>query len=103
MTATIPDLWSDDIRVDVLPPVAILRAQEGMLLRKTKGMLLAKVSTRKTPHGIQHVLDLVAPTLSDYTERVLTVRHKIEKAYPAAIAAECFAPKDWDGSPSPDH
>ena len=42
MTTAIPNLWPDDIKVDVLPPIAILKAQEGLLARMTQGMLVAK-------------------------------------------------------------
>src|SRR5207245_3229706 len=48
-TAAIPDLWSQDIKVDVLSPLAILRSQESLLSRKTKG---DRKSTRlNSSHG----------------------------------------------------
>jgi hypothetical protein len=31
MTPTIPDLWPEDIKVNVLPPIAVLKAQESLL------------------------------------------------------------------------
>ena len=64
MSTTIPDLWSDDIQVDVLTPLVILRAQESRLGRKTQGILEARVTTVATEAWIQHQLDLIAPALS---------------------------------------
>lgn len=92
MNTAIPDLWSDDIKVDVLPPLAILKAQEGLLARKTQGMLEAKVTTTESENLVQHQLDLIAPSLNFYRERLLTATHDRLMLYPVIVAAECFAP-----------
>ena len=92
---TIPDLWSEDIQIDVLPPVAILRAQENPLGRKTKGILEAKVMTTTSESEAQHQLDLIAPALSHYRKTLLTARHSFEMVYPVEVRAPCFEP---DGS-----
>jgi hypothetical protein len=92
-TTTIPDLWSNDIKVNVLPPIAVLKAQEGLLARKTQGMLQAKLSTTETEKLVQHQLDLIAPSLNFYRERLLSVTHDREMLYPVTVTAEAFAPK----------
>lgn len=93
MNTAIPDLWADDIKVDVLPPLAILKAQEGLLARKTQGMLEAKLTTTESANLVQHQLDLIAPSLNFYRERLLTATHDRLKLYPVTVASECFAPK----------
>lgn len=93
MTTAIPDLWAEDIKVDVLPPLAILKAQEGLLARKTQGMLMAKLTTMEAENLVQHQLDLIAPSLNFYRERLLTATHDRSMLYPVTVAAECFARK----------
>jgi len=93
MTTAIPDLWSNDIKVDVLPPIAILKAQEGLLARKTQGMLEGKLTTTETEHLIQHQLDLIAPSLNFYRERLLSATHDRQMLYPVTVTADCFRPK----------
>jgi hypothetical protein len=93
MTTAIPDLWAEDIKVDVLPPLAILKAQEGLLARKTQGMLEAKLTTLESENLVQHQLDLVAPSLNFYRERLLTATHDRVRLYPVVVTAECFTPK----------
>jgi hypothetical protein len=90
MPDTIPDLWSENIRVDVLTPIVILRSQEGLLSKKTQGILEAKVTTTATKELVQHQLDLIAPALNRYRETLLTVTHRPERVYPVRVAAECL-------------
>jgi len=90
VTTTIPDLWSNDIKADVLPPVAVLKAQEGLLARKTKGMLQAEVSTLGSGGLVQHQFDLLAPGLNWYRARVLTATHDAEMLYPVMVTSEAF-------------
>lgn len=92
MAATIPDLWPDDIRVDVLTPLAILRTQEALLGKRTKGLIQAEITTANSEKGTQHSLDLVTAALK-YRERVLTAWHGREFIYPVRVAAETFKPK----------
>ena len=40
------DLWPDQISVDVVSPLALLRIQATALKRKTKGILDARVDSR---------------------------------------------------------
>lgn len=93
MNTTIPDLWPDDIKIDVLPPLAILKAQEGSLTRRTQGMLEAKLTTMESGDLVQHQLDLIAPSLNFYRERLLTATHNRLKPYPVTVEAVCFREK----------
>jgi hypothetical protein len=94
MPVEIPDLWSDDIKVDVLMPLVILRAQDAALGRKTQGALRTEIrSTRLDGYNsedgtpveeLEHTLVLKAPALQ-YTEDVLSVQHRDRLGYPATI------------------
>src|SRR4051794_36125765 len=101
MASTIPDLWPDDITVDVVPPLAILRSQAGLLGVKTKGILRAEVTTTTGDTGyVQHHLDIVVPALQNYRARLLNATHDRDRVYPVAVEAECFMPRDKDWRPS---
>lgn len=99
MTVTIPDLWSEDIRVDVLTPLAILRTQEGLLAKRTKGIVQAQVMsdyTMKEGSGEiidEHHLDLFAPALGFARERILSARHERNKVYPVTVTSEALVPE----------
>lgn len=95
MPATIPDLWSDDIKVDVVPPLAILRAQAGFLEQKTRGILQARVvSTTEFGRQEQHALDLIAPALNQYRKTLLVAKHPLDVLYPVIVRAESFSPPE---------
>jgi hypothetical protein len=102
MTPTIPDLWPEDIKVNVLPPIAVLKAQESLLSRRTQGMLQAKLTTTESDKLVQHQLDLIAPGLNFYRERLLTATHDREMLYPVTVNAEAFAPKPAHPTSAPD-
>jgi len=99
MATTIPDLWAEDITVTVLPPLAVLKAQEGLLAQKTQGLLQAKLTCTESDKLVQYQLDLVAPSLNFYRERLLTATHEKGRYYPVVITAECFLPKAGTFSP----
>ena len=92
MPTEIPDLWDDDIKVDVLPPLLILKAQAVALNRKTSGILSASVRTElssisdpeKTTLNETHFLELSAPVYG-YSEEILIVTHARSRVYPAQI------------------
>lgn len=93
MTATIPSLWPDDIRVDLVPPVAVLRAQAAKLGQITQGILDADVTTVTGEKDfVVHRLDLIAPALAGRRYRALTVTHRADY-YPVVLEADCFRPK----------
>jgi hypothetical protein len=101
MPATIPVLWSDDISVDVLAPIAILRAQAGPLSQKTKGLLVAGIETITSESGtVQHQFDLVAPVLNKFRRRILIATHQIDLVYPVTVEAECYASESFLRTPS---
>ncbi len=87
------DLWPDDISVDIVTPLAILRAQVGPLQKKTKGLLRVNVSTQTSSEGdsVIHKMDLVAPALGNYRQEILSVTHTKDRVYPVQIEAECLA------------
>lgn len=99
MTVAFDDLWSDDIKVDVRSPFAVLKAQEDGLSRRTQGLLRAEVQTTISETEERHTLDLIAPALNSYRERILLVTHRKDRAYPATVFAEVFAESpdrpDW--------
>lgn len=93
MAATIPSLWPDDIRVDLLPPVTILRVQAGQLGRLTGGILDADVTTVTGDKGfVVHRLDLIAPALGGRRYRALAATHRADY-YPLVLEADCYRPK----------
>jgi hypothetical protein len=93
MTTAIPDLWPNDIKAEVLPPIAVLKVQEGLLARRTQGLLQAKLTTTATENLVQHQLDLIAPSLNFYRERLLSATHDRVMLYPVIVTAGVFGPK----------
>jgi hypothetical protein len=91
MPDTIPNLWSADINVNILTPIAVLRTQAGLLGKMTKGVLTAHVSSLDGESEVEHYLDLRAPALEGYRYRVLTASYRKDLVYPVEVNAECFA------------
>ena len=92
MSVTIPSLWPEDIKVDVLPPLTILKLQAAKLHEITKGILHAEVTTVTGPDDLTaHRLDLIAPTLDDRRVRILTATQRTE-FYPVVVEAELYRP-----------
>ena len=92
MPITIPNLWPNDIMVDVQPPLAILRAQAEKIGEITHGILTAEVTT-VTGHEdfAVHRLDLIAPKLDGRTHRLLSATHRTD-FYPVVIEADVYRP-----------
>lgn len=99
MAATIPNLWPDDIKVDLVPPLVILRAQADNLSRITQGILEGEVTTVPGDHDyVSHRLDLVAPALDGRQYRILVATHRAG-LYPVTVEADCFrARRPADGA-----
>jgi hypothetical protein len=99
MPTEIPDLWGDDIKVDVLPPSVILRAQATLIGRKTQGILSADVvsstSDEDGERWEEHTLQVFA-TSAGYRESILTVYHSANRVYPVTI--QLPEDIDWGGS-----
>lgn len=93
MSATIPSLWPDDIRVDILPPLVLLKVQAAKIGELTRGVLDAEVTTVTGQSDfVVHRLDLIAPELDDSRYRILSATHRSE-FYPVVIEAEVFRPR----------
>lgn len=94
MSTTAASLWPDDIKVNVLPPLAILRHQAAKLRTLTEGILEADVVTTTGQEDfVVHRLEIVAPQLGGRRYGVLTVTHRTT-FYPVVLEADCFRPKD---------
>ncbi|MDR3636769.1 MAG: hypothetical protein P4L84_23395 [Isosphaeraceae bacterium] len=93
MASAIPTLWSDDIKVDVVSPAAILRAQVAPLRALTKGILEAEITTESSDSGMERLhFELVAPLLDNYHHRILSATYARNMVYPVTLEAECFRP-----------
>ena len=94
MIAAATSLWPDDIKVDVLSPLTILRYQAAELRKLTKGRLEADVVTTTGQEDfVVHRLEIVARQLGDRRYGVLTVTHRAA-FYPVVLEADCFRPKE---------
>src|SRR5262249_20402576 len=98
MADPVRDLWPEDVTdTDVLPPVAIMRQQAGLLGRKTQNLVQAEVTTKAAPKGqIRHFFTLVAPALDHYRYRLFYVKHG-ELAYPVDIYCDTIEGHEEDG------
>lgn len=92
MANTIPKLWPEDIKVDILAPLVILRAQANALAEITQDILRAEVRSTTTEKMEIHRLDLIA-TVFRSRHRILKARHRRDRAYPVTIEATCFDPE----------
>src|SRR5438045_3882631 len=81
----IPDLWGNEINVDTLTPVMILNAQAELLRKKTQGVVMAEVSSRQSRGIVTLSLDLSAPAVHGFRERIVGVRHHLNRVYPAFV------------------
>lgn len=98
MATTIPTLWPEDIKVDVLPPLTILKYQAAKLREITKGILQAEVTTvTGSDDFVSHRLDLIAPALEGRRFRVLIATHRTD-FYPVVLEADCFRPRIAPGT-----
>lgn len=90
MPATIPNLWpKNDVSVNVLSPVAILRAQASSLTQMTKGLLQGEVTSIALESGrTQYHLDIVAPALENYRHRLLSVTQPSKMNYPVSFLGQ---------------
>jgi hypothetical protein len=93
MPDVLASLWPDDIKVNVQPPIAILRTQATEIGKITKGILKGEVSTTTgVDDFVTHRLDLVAPALGGRRVGVLNATHRSD-IYPVVIEADFFKPQ----------
>ncbi len=93
-------LWPPSATVDVRSPASILREQEPLLARQTKGLLHAKVTSAEVEGRRMLSLEVAAPPL-DYHEEILRATHAASRLYPVTLTARCFAPDGADIGASP--
>jgi hypothetical protein len=90
--ATVPSLWSAEIRPGIQSPWAVLNAQAEALEKQTNGILVGFLGREEL--GGQKVrlwLDIVVPELNDYHHRVLVANYSeenLENLYPVELDAE---------------
>lgn len=79
------DLWGDMPDVETLKtPLLILKEQAELLQEKTKGMLVGQIVASQNGQNFTYTFSIVAPTLNNYTYRVLMVSHALG-FYPAVV------------------
>ncbi|MBN9120064.1 MAG: hypothetical protein J0I06_13020 [Planctomycetes bacterium] len=86
MSATIPDLWPQDLfTTPTVTPVAVLRQQGETLGARTHNFVRCEVDTESNADGtiFTHKLMLVAPFLR-YRAPLLMLHHKLQP-YPATL------------------
>jgi hypothetical protein len=87
MAETIADLWSSEIRVNVLSPYTILQMQAGFLKKRTGGIIDAIVDKTENAESAEVTLDVLATALN-HRERVLTASYNApNKPYPVKVEA----------------
>ena len=91
MPDTIPNLWPEQIKVNIQSPYAILRVQAGLLGKLTRGILQGAVEKETVKDKQQHRLVVIAPAYNSYRHTLLTVLHDPALPYPAEVRAEALA------------
>lgn len=83
------DLWPDGIETNrARSPVTILREQGSLLGQKTKNLVLGEVlESGKGENRFVYSFFLVAPALSHYRYKLLTIRHDVS-LYPVRVDVE---------------
>lgn len=90
MPATIPNDWPDEIKLDVVTPLAYLKTQAANLEKMTEGIIRAVVRTVRdeADHRVAHSLELVAPALQDARKVVLIATHDATNPYPVNLEGD---------------
>lgn len=89
-TPTIPNMWPEDIQVNALSPLVILKLQAEGLRERTKGVLEAEVTTTKGAEDFEiHRLQVVARQFGSSRHGIVSVTHRAE-FYPAIVEAKVF-------------
>jgi len=102
---SIPNLWPDDIRVDIQSPFVILKVQADYLTRLTGGVLEGVIETETSGENIQHRLVIVARSYHCYRHALVTALHKRNLPYPVEIREQSLAkltPSDEPHSDEPE-
>jgi hypothetical protein len=79
------DLWGDLPEVErIKTPFVILKEQSELLTEKTNGLLVGEVSGEQTGTQFDYSLNIVAPTLNNYTYTIVNMTHGIT-LYPLVL------------------
>ncbi len=81
MENTIPDLWGDDINIDVLTPIMILNSQSELLRKKTKGLIVPTIEQTLSSSDVVLI-----------TFYLLQIKHSKDLVYPALVTAKPIQP-----------
>ena len=83
------NLWPPEIEViNITPPVTILGQQATMLGSITKNIILGDVKARESEeYDFSYIFYIVAPALSNYRYKLLTIYHNID-LYPVTVQVE---------------
>lgn len=97
MPGPMQSLWPTDISVDILTPVALMRAQAAPLEKMTQGLIRLEVSTI-SPKGedVVHEMSLIAPPLKNLRQEILNATHTKRRVDPARLEAECWHPEEYE-------
>jgi hypothetical protein len=82
------DLWGNiAVDTELKLPIAILKAQATLLEQKTSGILIAQVNPFKTTgkEAVGYGFNIVAPELSNYVFKVMTISHPTVLLYPVRV------------------
>ncbi len=82
------DLWGTiAIDTELKMPLAVLKSQATLLAQKTNGVLEAQVGSFKVTgkDTVAYSFNIVAPHLSNYTYKVLTISHPGILLYPVRV------------------
>jgi hypothetical protein len=93
MAITIPDLWPDDLDVDVLTPQAILLKQAELLARRTKGIVSVRVHTTGDEKQVKLLFEIWGDAIG-YRELVLEVSYPRDRVYPATLKSPILPYED---------
>lgn len=100
MNNEIPNLWAtDNINLNIISPLAIMRTQAGNLETMTRGLLKAVIlpSVAEKSGNIFYAFDIIAPALNNYQHRLFSVRHASELVYPVTFygSSELQTEQEW--------
>lgn len=86
------DLWGDiPVEKEIMLPVTILKEQATILGEKTNKILEARVDTFSIPNqkgSVGYSLNIIAPALSNYKYKVLSINHDAIFVYPVVVSYE---------------
>jgi hypothetical protein len=82
------NLWPEIETTTITPPVTILEQQASMLGNMTKNIILGDIKARESEeYDFSYVFYIIAPALSNYRYKLLTIYHNID-LYPIVVQVE---------------